>query len=122
LLLALLCEYDLRDSVADYTWLYRGVPAESPEVEDVDANGAVCPRRPGNIGDYARYCHSINEMTDCLRMLMMKTMTGRSPQKTWLGAIDEAARLQGLELPSFNGYGMGALRSATTASGRFVTL
>jgi len=40
------------------------VPAESPEVEDVAANGEVYPRRPGYIGEYARYCHIINEMTD----------------------------------------------------------
>ena len=52
------------DSLWDYTWLYRGVPAESPEVEDVAANGEVYPRRPGYIGEYARYCHIINEMTD----------------------------------------------------------
>jgi hypothetical protein len=45
-------------------WLFRGVPAESPEVEDVLANGEVYPPRPGNIGEFARYCHSINEMTD----------------------------------------------------------
>jgi hypothetical protein len=51
-------------SLDGYTWLYRAVPAESPEVEDVAANGEVYPRRPGNVGAYARYCHSINEMTD----------------------------------------------------------
>ena len=28
------------------------------------ANGEVYPRRPGYIGEYARYCHIINEMTD----------------------------------------------------------
>ena len=40
------------------------MPAESAEVKDVAANGEICPRRPGYVGDYARYCHSINEMTD----------------------------------------------------------
>jgi hypothetical protein len=55
-------------------------------------------------------------------MLMMKTMPDRPGQPTWLGAIAEAAKSQGLELPAIDGYGMGALRSATTASGRFVTL
>jgi hypothetical protein len=54
----------LCDSLEDYTWLYRGVPAESPEVEDVAANGEVYPRRPGYVGEYARDCHRINEMTD----------------------------------------------------------
>jgi len=55
-------------------------------------------------------------------MLMVKTMTDRSQQQTWLCAIAEAAKRQHLELPPFDGYGMGALRSAMTASGRFVTL
>ena len=53
---------------------------------------------------------------------MMKTMNDWSQQQTWLSAIAEAATLQRLELPPFDGYGMGALRSALTASGRFVTL
>jgi hypothetical protein len=52
----------------------------------------------------------------------MKTTTDRPQQQTWLGAIAEAAKHQGLELPPFDGFGMGTLRSATTASGRFVTL
>jgi len=54
----------LGDSLEDFTWLFRGVPAESPEVEDVRANSEVYPRRPGFVGEYARYCHSLNEMTD----------------------------------------------------------
>jgi hypothetical protein len=33
-------------------------------MEVVAANGEVYPRRPGYIGEYARYCHIINEMTD----------------------------------------------------------
>lgn len=52
------------ESLANYSWLFRGVPAESPEVEDVRANGEVYPRRPGMVGEYERYCHSVNEMTD----------------------------------------------------------
>ncbi len=52
------------ESLAEYTWLFRGVPAESPEVEDVRANGEVYPRRPGVVGEYERYCHSVHEMTD----------------------------------------------------------
>jgi len=53
---------------------------------------------------------------------MVRTMTDHSHQQTWLSAIVEAARRQQLEFPSFDGYGMGTMRSATTASGRFVTL
>ncbi|HVA51226.1 MAG TPA: hypothetical protein VNH11_33095 [Pirellulales bacterium] len=52
----------------------------------------------------------------------MSTMADRSPRKTWLGAIAEAATLQRIELPAFDRYGMGAVRSTTTANGRFVTL
>jgi hypothetical protein len=54
----------LCDSLEGFTCLYRGVPEESKEVVDVEANGEVYPRRPGYVGEYARYCHSINEMTD----------------------------------------------------------
>lgn len=53
---------------------------------------------------------------------MMKTTNGRAKGQTWLNALAEAAKLQGLELPRFDEWGMGALRSSTTASGRFVTL
>lgn len=52
----------------------------------------------------------------------MSTMTDRSPRETWLGAIADAAKLQQIELPPFDLYGMGALRSAATANGRFITL
>lgn len=51
-----------------------------------------------------------------------KELARYSPRKTWLNAIAAAAKLNGFELPPFDGYGMGALRSATTSSGRFVTL
>jgi hypothetical protein len=57
-------ERALGDPLEEHTWLYRGVPAESPEVGLVKVYGAVAPRRPGLVGEYARYCHSINEMTD----------------------------------------------------------
>jgi len=60
----MLAEANLIDSLQDFTWFYRGVPEESPELRDVVENGEVRPRRPGNVGEYARYCHSINEMTD----------------------------------------------------------
>lgn len=52
------------ESLEEHTWPYRGVPEESPEVQDVAANGEVYPRRPGYVGEYARYCHRVNEMTD----------------------------------------------------------
>ncbi len=70
------------DSLEDYTWLYRGVPEESPEVEDVTANGEVYPRRPGYVGEYARYCHSVNEMTD----------TGYTSWTTDRGTAEDLAR------------------------------
>jgi len=54
--------------------------------------------------------------------MLMKTRPDRSRQSTWLGALAEAAKAQGIELPSFNGYGMGALRSTSTSWGRYVTL
>ncbi len=52
----------------------------------------------------------------------MNTTTDRSQQQTWLSAIAETAKRQQVELPLFDQYGMGALRCATTATGRFVTL
>jgi hypothetical protein len=55
-------------------------------------------------------------------MQMMKTANDRSEKSTWLGAITEAAKLQGLTLPAFDGVGMGALRSEMTRSGRFITV
>lgn len=54
----------MSDALDDFTWLYRGVPEESPEVRDVATDGEVHPRRSGNVGEYARYCHRLYEMTD----------------------------------------------------------
>ena len=76
------CEHGLSDLLENHTWLYRGVPAESPEVEDVAANGEVYPRRRGYVGEYARYCHSTNEMTD----------TGYTSWTTNRGKAEELAR------------------------------
>jgi hypothetical protein len=55
---------------------------------------------------------------------MRKMTTTERPMRrtTWLKAIAEAARLQRVELPSFDGFGMGTLRTATTANSRFATL
>lgn len=52
------------ESLSEAVWLYRGVPATSPEVADVEANSEVYPRKPEYVGEYARYCHSVYEMTD----------------------------------------------------------
>ncbi len=51
------------------------------------------------------------------------TTTERPPQRTtWRKAIAEAAKVQPVELPPFDGYGMGTLRTKATAHGRFATL
>lgn len=39
------------------TWLYRGVPLESPEVADVNACSEIRPPRPERIGEYWRRVH-----------------------------------------------------------------
>jgi hypothetical protein len=49
----------LCDSLADYTWLYRGVPVESPEVHDVAYFEEVRPPRPDRIGEDWRYRHTL---------------------------------------------------------------
>lgn len=41
----------------DEVWLYRGVPAESPEVTDVEYDGEVRPQRPERVGEYWRHMH-----------------------------------------------------------------
>jgi hypothetical protein len=41
----------------DEVWLYRGVPAESPEVLDVEYDGEVHPPRPERVGNYWRHWH-----------------------------------------------------------------
>lgn len=40
------------DELSEFKWLYRGVPAESPEHQDVSANGEVYPPRPDRVGEY----------------------------------------------------------------------
>lgn len=50
-------EGPLCDSLDDSTWLYRGVPKESPEVEDVAANEEVYPPRPDLKGEPQRRAH-----------------------------------------------------------------
>jgi hypothetical protein len=46
------------DSLEDIDWLYRGVPADSPEVEDVWAIAEIRPPRPERRGEYWRFVHS----------------------------------------------------------------
>jgi hypothetical protein len=48
---------DFDTPLADSTWLYRGMPCESPEVDDVQAIGEVRPPRPDRIGEYYRQVH-----------------------------------------------------------------
>lgn len=45
-------------SLEDSKWLYRGVPAESPEVDDVDGAEEVYPPRPDRVGEDWRLRHS----------------------------------------------------------------
>lgn len=51
----------LCDPLADITWLFRGVPRESPEVKEVRAIGEVRPPRPDRIGEYYRSVHSAGD-------------------------------------------------------------
>jgi hypothetical protein len=51
----------LSDALADFTWLYRGVPRESSEVADVLAVGEVHPSRPDRIGERWRQFHVMGD-------------------------------------------------------------
>jgi Zn-dependent peptidase ImmA (M78 family) len=52
----------------------------------------------------------------------MKKMTTKPPRRqTWLKALAEVAKVQGVHLPSFTVHGMGGARSASVEGGRFVT-
>ena len=47
---------------------------------------------------------------------------GKTPrQQSWLRALAEAAKEQGVPLPSFTGHGMGSARSVKVGDGRFIT-
>jgi hypothetical protein len=48
----------LSDLPEDCTWLYRGVPAESAEVNEVAHFDEIRPPRPDRIGDQWRRWHS----------------------------------------------------------------
>ena len=43
------------ESFVDFTWLYRGVPRESPEVADVEFVGEIRPPRPERIAERWRH-------------------------------------------------------------------
>lgn len=45
------------DPLEDIAWLYRGVPRESPEVEDVRAIAEVRPSRTDRRGEFWRQAH-----------------------------------------------------------------
>ncbi|MEX0703083.1 MAG: hypothetical protein WD069_13390 [Planctomycetales bacterium] len=45
------------DSLDECTWLYRGVPAESEEIAQVEHFGEVLPPRPERIGEEWRWKH-----------------------------------------------------------------
>jgi hypothetical protein len=47
----------LSGPVEDIKWLYRGVPRESPEVADVEADGEVRPPRLDRVGEFWRHAH-----------------------------------------------------------------
>lgn len=47
----------MSDTLEDFTWLFRAVPAESSEVDDVANCAEVRPLRPERIGDYWRLRH-----------------------------------------------------------------
>jgi hypothetical protein len=100
----------LSDSLESYTWLYRGVPAESAEVKDVAANGEVYPRRPGYVGEYARYCHSINEMTD----------TGYASWTTDAGIAEQLARYASSEAGLSGRVAIFQVRIETIEEGRIM--
>jgi hypothetical protein len=53
----------LSDLLEEYTWLYRGVPVESGEVQEVATFGEVTPPRPDRTGDEWRQLHMAGETT-----------------------------------------------------------
>lgn len=46
------------DSLTDFKWLYRGVPVESAELDDVKFYNEVTPPRPDRTGEEWRLFHS----------------------------------------------------------------
>jgi len=54
----------LCESLDEFTWLYRGVPIESPEVDCINYFDEVRPPRPDRVGECWRYQHSCGMTTD----------------------------------------------------------
>jgi hypothetical protein len=77
-------------------------------VKDVAANAEVYPRRPGNIGEYARYCHSVNEMTD----------TGYTSWTTDRGIAEGLARYASREAGLSGKVAIFKVRISTIEAGR----
>ncbi len=53
-----LCEF-----LDEFTWLYRGVPIESPAVDCINYFNEVRPPRPDRVGEHWRYQHSCGMTT-----------------------------------------------------------
>lgn len=49
---------DVTELLDEHTWLYRGVPAESPEESQVEHFGEVVPPRPDRVGYEWEWRHS----------------------------------------------------------------
>ena len=55
----------LQDLLVDgHTWLYRGIPSESDEVNSVRLDGEVIPARPDRTGENWRRRHTMLNETD----------------------------------------------------------
>lgn len=51
----------MSDPLSDVIWLYRGVPGDSVEVEDVHSIGEIRPPRPDRIGERWRQFHVLGD-------------------------------------------------------------
>lgn len=78
-------------SLEDAIWLYRGVPLESPEVDDVKSDGEVHPPRPDRIGERWRQFHVAGDTETGYT----SWTTERSIAEEAAGASGEAADLSG---------------------------
>jgi hypothetical protein len=71
----------LPDALDDAIWLFRGVPVESTEVNDVRMDGTIHPPRPDRVGDIWRHRH----------MMLNDTETGYTSWTTDRGLAVDAA-------------------------------
>ncbi len=51
----------LSELLEEYTWLYRGVPAESDDAKSVQSFGEIAPPRPDRTGERWRQLHLADE-------------------------------------------------------------